>query len=105
MVEPDDSDGVSNEDSGFTSVRGAFARQSTSNSLQIPGETAAVLKVAEPEVCTLFPAPQRKLFWWQDSETLSEVETFPNYDSSDGEIVASRDPSRNHSLTSSGCHR
>ena len=44
-------------------------------------------------------------FWWQDSETLSEVETFPNYDSSDGEIVASRDPSRNHSLTSSGCHR
>jgi len=85
VVEPDDSDGVSYEDSGFTSVRGAFARQSTSNSLQIPGETA-VLKVAEPE----------------DSETLSEVETFPNYDSSDGEIVASRDPSRNHSLTSSG---
>ena len=56
MVEPDDSDGVSNEDSGFTSVRGAFARQSTSNSLQIPGE-AAVLKVAEPEVGPLSFSP------------------------------------------------
>ena len=50
MVEPEDSDCVSNEDSGFTSVRGAFGRQSTSNSLQIPGEVAQALKVAEPEV-------------------------------------------------------
>ena len=38
----------------------------------------------------------------QDSEPQSEVETLPNYDSSDGEVVASRNPSRNHSLTSSG---
>ena len=62
MVEPDDSDGVSNEDSGFTSVRGAFARQSTSNSLQIPGE-AAVLKVAEPEVPPLLsPIKDKNVF-------------------------------------------
>ena len=44
---------MSNEDSGFTSVRGAFGRQSTSNSLQIPGEVAQALKVAEPEVTPL----------------------------------------------------
>ena len=61
VVEPDDSDGVSYEDSGFTSVRGAFARQSTSNSLQIPGETA-VLKVAEPEVCSLQFSPVNAFF-------------------------------------------
>ena len=60
VVEPDDSDGVSYEDSGFTSVRGAFNRQSTSNSLQIPGE-AAVLKVAEPEVRPLLLAPLKKM--------------------------------------------
>ena len=60
MVEPEDSDGVSNEDSGFTSVRGAFARQSTSNSLQIPGE-AAVLKVAEPEVLLRPPIEEKRI--------------------------------------------
>ena len=52
--------------------------------------------------CFFVPPLKKNVFWWQDSETQSEVETFPNYDSSDGEIVASRDPSRNHSLTSSG---
>lgn len=79
-VDVDDSDSVNNEDSGFTSIKGNFGRQSTSNSLQIPGDISKTL--AEQE----------------DSE--NEIDTLP--DSSDGENISSRNPSRNHSLTSSG---
>jgi hypothetical protein len=50
VVEPEDSDCGSTEDSGFTSVRENFVRQSTSNSLQIPGDGNAPKAVADPEV-------------------------------------------------------
>ena len=76
----DDSDSINNEDSGFTSIKGNFGRQSTSNSLQIPGDMIKPLTETD------------------DSET--EIDTLP--DSSDGENVSSRNASRNHSLTSSG---
>lgn len=101
IVEPEDSDCGSTEDSGFTSVRAGLARQSTSNSLQIPGD-AGLKASAELEVAPFYPAHPPPPTASQDSETQSEVETLPNYDSSDGEIIVSRSLSRNHSLTSSG---
>jgi hypothetical protein len=79
-IDVDDSDSINNEDSGFTSIKGNFGRQSTSNSLQIPGDMSK--PVTEPD----------------DSE--NEIDTLP--DSSDGENISSRNASRNHSLTSSG---
>ena len=79
-VDVDDSDSINNEDSGFTSIKGNFGRQSTSNSLQIPGD------ISKPFI--------------EQDDSENDLDTLP--DSSDGENISSRNASRNHSLTSSG---